>query len=124
MTATTLTNLWKSVPPPVPPGTPVNLFQLIGTRRENAFVHDRLRPGSLRHFLGTHLNFRFRVTSWFPAGGMHFPSLQTFSSVLMHRFTQNGGLRPTVGLCHKTRWKVNPVSNHQACHFPAFSMYL
>gem|GEM_PF-6425479 len=124
MMAGTPMNSFEIVPSPVTPGTPVNLFQLIGTRCVNAFVHDRIRPGSLRHFLGTHLNFRFRVTSWSTAGGAHFPSLQTFSSVLMHRFTQNGSLNPDAGLCHKTRWKANPVSKNQACHFPAFSLYL
>lgn len=91
MTATTLTNLWKSVPPPVSPGTPVNLFQLTGTRRVNAFVHyRRFRPGSLRHFLGTHLNFRFRVMSWFTAGGVHCPPFRISFSVRKHRFAQNG----------------------------------
>ena len=91
MTATTLTNLWKSVPPPVPPGTPVNLSKLTGTRRANAFVHyRRFRPGSLRHFPGTHLIFRFRVTSWFTTGGVHCLPFRTSFSVRKHRFAQNG----------------------------------
>ena len=101
MTANNPTNHWKSVPPPVPPGTPVNLFQLTGTRRVNAFAHyRRFRPGSLRHFLGTHLNFRFRVTSWFTAGGVHCLSFRTFFSVRKHRFAQNGSLSSDAGLCH------------------------
>ncbi len=91
-------NLFESLPPPVTPGISPNLFQLTGTRRVNAFVHDRhICPESLWHFPRTHLNFRFRVTSWFAAGGAHFPFLRTLSSVLTRHFTQNGRLSSDAG---------------------------
>ena len=105
--------------------TPVDLFQSTGTQSANAFVHDRRNcPVSLRHFLGTHLNFRFRAMYWFVADGEHFSRLRNFYSVLMHRFAQNRNPDLDSRLCHKNALGRHSCTSSSGMSLPSFLLFL